>query len=159
MNIFVLDLNPKKCAEYHNNKHCIKQLLETAQLLCGVHHMTNSNYNSNIIPYKLSHKNHPCSIWARECIENFIWLCDLGISLCEEYTHRYGKRHKSQDVIEWCMVNLPNLKENGDLTPFALAMPVECKIGDAVSSYRNYYIRDKRSFSEWKNREIPFWFN
>jgi len=77
---------------------------------------------------------------------------------CEEYTHRYGKRHKSQDVIEWCLVNMPNIKENGDITPFALAMPDECKLSSAVDSYRLYYIMHKRSFSSWKNREKPMWF-
>ena len=155
MNIFVLDLDPKKCAEYHVDKHCIKQLLESAQLLCGVHHMTNSNY---VIPYKLSHKNHPCSIWARECIENYNWLCDLGIELCEEYTYRYGKRHRSQDVIEWAIIHKPNLRKNNSITQFALAMPDECKIGNAVASYRQYYMIEKRSFAAWKNRETPYWF-
>ena len=158
MNIFVLDLNPSICAKYHNNKHVIKMILEGSQLLCGVHHMVDPT-STEQVPYKLSHKNHPCSIWARECIENYVWLCDLTISLCKEYTYRYGKRHKSQDVVEWCMINLPNIRENGELTPFALAMPIECKVGDPVSSYRNYYIRDKKSFSEWKNREIPYWFD
>ena len=154
MNIFVLDLEPKKCAEYHVNSHSIKMILETAQLLCGVHWVTGSE-----APYKLSHKNHPCSIWVRECYENYVWLCDLGMELCKEYSYRYGKRHKSQDIIEWCIINKPNIRNNGDITPFALAMPDECKIGDAVESYRNYYMISKRNLAVWKNREIPYWFN
>ena len=156
MNIFVLDTDPKTCAVYHNDKHVVKMILETAQLLCGVHHVTDSQYD---IPYGLSHKNHPCAIWARECYENYIWLCDLGLELCAEYTYRYGKRHKSQDIIEWCLVNKPNIPEKGDITPFALAMPIECKVGDAVSSYREYYRQEKKGFANWKNREIPQWFN
>ena len=152
MNIFVLDKDPKKCAEYHNDKHVVKMILETAQLLCGVHHMAESKLD---IPYRLSHKNHPCSIWARECIENYVWLCDLGMELCKEYTYRYGKRHKSQDIIEWCITNHPPLKETGDLTPFRLAMPEECKIGGPVESYREYYIKEKKHFSKWKNRDVP----
>lgn len=154
MNIFVLDNNPKQCAIYHNNKHCIKQLLETAQFLCGVHWVQGGE-----APYKLSHKNHPSAIWARECIENYIWLCDLGLELCNEYTYRYGKCHKSQEIIEWCLLNVPNLESKGDITPFALAMPDECKIGDAVASYRAYYMAEKRGFAVWKNREVPQWFN
>lgn len=156
MNIFVLDVDTKKCAQYHNDKHVVKMILETAQLLCGVHHVVESQYE---IPYKLSHKNHPSAIWARECIENYIWLCDLGLELCEEYTYRYGKRHKSQDIIEWCLLNKPALKENNDITPFALAMPNECKIGNAVDSYRNYYMVEKRRMASWKNRQTPEWFN
>jgi hypothetical protein len=156
MNIFVLDLDTKKCAQYHVDKHITKMCVEYAQLLCGVHHITDSQYVD--IPYKLSHKNHPCSIWVRECIENYIWLCDLGISLSKEYTHRYGKRHKSQDVIEWCLVNKPNLTNNDDITPFALAMPDECKVNSAVESYRLYYITHKKSLGTWKNRNKPEWF-
>lgn len=153
MNIFVLDLDVKKCAEYHVNSHVVKMILEQNQLLCGVHWV-----NGGEAPYKLSHRNHPCAIWSRECIENYIWLCDLGMALSREYTHRYNKRHKSQDIIEWCYDNPPNLRSNGDITPFALAMPDECKIGDAVESYREYYMKEKRSLASWKMRNIPKWY-
>jgi len=153
MNIFVLDLDTKKCAEYHVNAHAIKMVLETAQLLCGVHWVEGGE-----APYKLSHKNHPCAIWARECVENYVWLCDLGLALSKEYSHRYNKRHKSQDIIEWCYDKIPNLRTNGDMTPFALAMPDECKVGNAVESYREYYMTEKRSLASWKMRSQPQWF-
>jgi hypothetical protein len=156
MNIFVLDLDVKKCAKYHVNRHCTKMIVEYAQLLCGVHHVVESGYE---IPYKLSHKNHPSAIWARECLENYIWLCDLGLELCKEYTYRYEKRHKSQDVIEWCLTHKPKLQYMDDLTPFALAMPDECKVGDAVDSYREYYRTEKRKLAQWKGRESPEWFS
>ena len=157
MNIFVLDENPRVAAQMHNDKHVVKMILETAQLLCGVHWMTDSQY---MIPYKLSHKNHPCAIWVRECVENYDWLCELGMSLCEEYTYRYGKIHKSQDVIEWCLVHKPkNLKSNGGITPFALAMPDECKVNSAVESYRLYYLTHKAKISAWKKRNKPEWYN
>ena len=94
----------------------------------------------------------------RECIENYIWLCDLGLELCEEYTYRYGKRHKSQDIIEWCLINTPNIPTNGDITPFALAMPDECKVGTAIDSYRAYYMLEKRNLASWKNRQTPEWY-
>jgi hypothetical protein len=153
MNIFVLDLDPKKAAQYHINCHSTKMCVEYAQLLCGVHRVL-----GNEAPYKLSHKNHPCAIWARECVENYIWLCDLGLELCSEYTHRYGKRHKSQDVIEWCLLNVPDLRINGDTTEFALAMPDDCKVNSVVESYRLYYITHKKNLLSWKNRDIPEWF-
>jgi len=157
MNIFVLDYDPKSCAQMHCDKHVVKMILETAQLLCGVHHMTNQE--TEHVPYKLSHKNHPCSIWTRECIENYVWLCDLGLELCEEYTYRYGKRHKSQEIIEWCLLNLPKIKENGTVTDFKLAMPDECKIdNNPILSYRKYYIDFKKDFAKWKNRDVPNWF-
>jgi len=156
MNIFVLDTDVRKCAEYHNDKHVVKMILETAQLLCGVHHMTDSN--SLNIPYKLSHKNHPCSIWVRENTSNYFWLCELGLELCKEYTFRYMRRHKSQDVIEWCVENCPNIPD-GDFTDPPKAMPEQYKTQSVVESYRNYYIGEKKSFSNWKNRDIPKWFS
>ena len=155
MNIFFLDYDVKKCAKYHVDKHVVKMILETAQLLCGVHHVT--VHDTVHVPYKLSHKNHPCSIWTRKSLSNYLYLCELGLELCKEYTYRYGKRHKSQDVIEWCLVNRPNIKDIGFTEP-AKAMPDEYKVDSVVESYRNYYRGAKVSFAVWKNRENPFWF-
>jgi hypothetical protein len=156
MNIFVLDRDVRKCAEYHNDKHVVKMILESAQLLCGVHHVVEENTDE--VPYRLSHKNHPCSIWARENISNYLWLCELGLELCKEYTYRYEKRHKSQDVIEWCLINPPDIPEE-DFTEPPKAMPEEYKVDDVVQSYRNYYLGDKKYFSKWKKRDAPSWFS
>ncbi len=163
MNIFLLDTDTRKCAQYHCDKHVVKMILETAQLLCGVHHVTDqvtTNYRTTTeqVPYKLSHKNHPCAIWSRESLSNYLYLCDLGLELCREYTYRYGKRHKSQDVIEWCIVNKPNILDKGFTEP-ARAMPDEYKVDSIVESYRNYYIGEKSKIAVWKNRDIPEWFN
>lgn len=153
MNIFFLDFDVKKCAEYHCDKHVVKMILETAQLLCSAHHVTGGS-----APYKLSHKNHPCSIWVRSSLSNYLYLCELGLKLGEEYTHRYGKKHKSVEVIEWCLVNRPNIHDV-DFTSPPLAMGDEYKIGnDVIESYRNYYKGAKSNIVSWKNREKPFWF-
>jgi len=153
MNIFFLDFDVKKCAEYHCDKHVVKMILETAQLLCSVHHVTGGT-----APYKLSHKNHPCSIWVRSSLSNYLYLCELGLALGEEYTHRYGKKHKSVEVIEWCLSNRPNIHDV-DFTSPPLAMGDEYKIGnDVIESYRNYYKGAKSEIVSWKNRETPDWF-
>ena len=153
MNIFFLDFDTKKCAQYHCDKHVFKMILETAQLLCGAHWVI-----GNEAPYKLSHKNHPCAIWTRTSLSNYLYLCDLGLELCKEYTYRYGKRHKSQDVIEWCLINKPNIHDV-DFTSPPLAMGDEFKIGnDVIESYRNYYREGKKLIVSWKNRVIPSWF-
>jgi len=152
MNIFVLDLDPKKCAQYHLDKHTTKMCVEYAQLLCGSHWVTGTE-----APYKLSHKNHPCSIWTRESLSNYLYLCELGLELCKEYTYRYGKRHKSQDVIEWCVTNKVNICDKGFTEP-PKAMPDEYKVDDVIESYRNYYKGAKSGFAVWKNRKIPFWY-
>lgn len=152
MNIFFLDFDTNKCAKYHVDKHSIKMCVEYSQLLCGVHWVQGGE-----APYKLSHKNHPCAIWCRESLSNYLYLCDLGLELCKEYTYRYGKRHKSQEVIEWCLSNKPNIADKNFTTP-PKAMPDEYKVGDVVESYRNYYRGAKKNFAKWKNREIPEWF-
>lgn len=153
MNIFYLDSSPKKCAQYHNDKHVVKMIVETAQLLCGAHWATNSQ-----APYLAMNVNHPCGIWVRANIGNYNWLCKLGRELCMEYTRRYGKFHKTSKVITWCCDNPPAIPDGKFFEP-PLAMPDECKIGtSAILSYRNYYIKEKSSFSTWKTRRIPSWF-
>jgi hypothetical protein len=152
MNIFILDNDVKKCAQYHVDKHVLKMVVETSQLLCGVHWVL-----GNEAPYKLSHKNHPCAIWARESLSNYVYLCELGFELCNEYTYRYGKRHKSLDVILWCIINRPNIPDKGFTEP-AKAMPDEYKVDDVVQSYRNYYMGAKSGFAVWKMRDIPHWY-
>jgi hypothetical protein len=150
MNIFLLDTDTRKCAQYHCDKHVVKMILETAQLLCGVHHMTDQVTDQ--VPYKLSHKNHPCAIWSRESLSNYLYLCDLGLELCKEYTYRYGKRHKSQDVIEWCVTNKPNICDK-EFTEPARAMPNEYKVDSVVESYRNYYIGEKSKIAGLKSKK------
>ena len=154
MNIFFLDWDVDKCAKDHCDKHVVKMILETAQLLCSAHHM--SDQPTGQVPYKLAHKNHPCSIWTRTSLSNYLYLCELGLALCKEYTNRYEKRHKSQDVIEWCLVNKPNIKDIGFTEP-PKAMPEEYKVVDVVESYRNYYLGAKMKFAVRKNGHKPYW--
>ena len=155
MNIFILDEDVKKCAQYHVDKHVVKMILETAQLLCGVHHL--SGYPTDQIPYKLSHKNHPCAIWTRNSLSNYLYLCELGLELGKEYTYRYGKIHKSMEVINWCIEHKPHIPDRGFTEP-PKAMPDYFKTNNVVESYRNYYMGAKKGFANWKNRDIPPWF-
>jgi hypothetical protein len=151
MNIFYLDIDVNNCAEYHCDKHIVKMTLETAQLLCSAHWVCGGQ-----APYKLAHKNHPCSVWVRSSLSNYLYLCRLGIALCKEYEFRYNKIHKSYSVIKWCFDNLPDLDDVG-FTPPALAMPEQYKTPDPVQSYRQYYIYEK-NFAKWKYRNTPFWY-
>ena len=149
MNIFYLDENPKLCAQYHCNLHVCKMIIESCQLLCTAHWMTDGE-----APYKKTHINHPSNKWARESLSNYVWLCDLGMELCKEYTHRYGKRHKTQEHIEWCMLNLPNIEDKG-LTEMPQAMPDDVKCEDSVEAYRQYYKKYKKDFARWTKRPVP----
>ena len=151
MNIFYLDKDVNKCAQYHNDKHCVKMCLEYAQLLCTARRQ----HGDDNAPYRATHKNHPSALWVQESLDNYIWLCSLGIELCKEYTIRYDKRHKCQDVIEDCLHNPPNIDSQG-ITPLRMAMPDIYKSNCPVRSYRDYYMSDKRHLANWK-RDVPEW--
>lgn len=146
MNIFALDYDPTVAAKYHCDKHVVKMVLETAQMLSTI---TGHGY-------KPSFQNHPCTVWARQSTANFLWLHDLGVALGKEYTHRYGKRHKSSFIIaeQWPP---PTSVPQGELTPFALAMPDYCKLEDPVESYREYYKREKYGILCYTRRPMPEW--
>jgi hypothetical protein len=150
MNIFVLDEDIKKCAIYHVDRHIVKMPLESAQMLC-----TAINIYGGVSPYKTAHLNHPCSIWVRESRSNFIWLCNLGLALCHEYTFRYGKVHSCESVIKFCMNNIPEQLEDKGLTKFAEAMDSIYKLENPLLSYRNYYKQGKTHLHSWKKREKP----
>lgn len=150
MNIFILDKNPALAAKYQCDKHVIKMCLETAQILC-----TALQRYGVETPYKAAHKNHPCTLWAGNSRANFLWLYLHGMALCEEYTKRYGKTHKSQAVIEDAYSKVEVLPIAG-LTPFVQAMPDVYKNECPVTAYRNYYLGEKLGFSTWKT-QTPYW--
>ena len=154
MNVFYLDEDTAKCAEYHCDKHVVKMILETAQLLSSAWHVL----CPNVVPsnaYKLTHKNHPCAKWVREASENYEFVHLLGLDLCDEYTYRYGKRHKSQDIIE-NLTPLPIHIPMKHMTEVPLCMPDEYKVpGDPVASYRKYYKGEKAYMATYKYRDTP----
>lgn len=153
MNIFVLSDNVKEVAEWHLDKHCVKMPLESAQMLCTALHI-NGGQN---IPYKPAHVKHPCTLWTAQSRANFLWLCDLGFALCDEYTFRYGKIHKCREVITFCEKNydiLPDLP----MTQFVQAMPDEYKNLNPIEGYREYYRKAKNHIAIWSKRDVPYWY-
>lgn len=140
MNIFYLSHDPAKAAEYQYNKHVVKMILETAQLLCTAHHLLESDID---IPYKATHKNHPSAIWVRSSAEAYMWAYEHMLALGREYTKRYGKTHltilKCRDVL----YTLPISISDDPFEQPPQCMPDEYKDADAVSGYWNYYINEK----------------
>lgn len=182
MNIFYLHNDPTICAQMHTDKHCIKMILETCQLLStahrlhdGVEVMAKSKTGRNVkrwtlpdereqVIYSATHINHPSAVWCRANHENYMWLWSLLKELCAEYTYRYGKVHKCEssglvDALKYPPNNIPTA-EFTEPTP---AMPDVVKVpGDSVASYRNYYINNKQHLATWSgkinSRPIPEWF-
>jgi hypothetical protein len=155
MNIFILDSDPRLAAQYHCDKHVVKMILETAQMLCTAHDCYKSKIEN---AYKPTHVNHPCNVWARACTENYNWLWDLFYWLNVEYHFRYNKLHATGRKLLRSLRSPPSsMPSFGFKTEFALAMPDECKIGNAVASYREYYRRDKADIAVWAHSETPYW--
>jgi hypothetical protein len=153
MNIFILDKNIKKCAQYHCDQHVVKMILESVQLLC-----TALNKKGFQTPYKSTHVSHPCVLWVESSFDNFLWLKQLTLELNEEYKYRYDKSvdHKSIGVLSQIeQYSFPSL----GLTPFPQAMPDSYKVSDnPVLAYRQFYLGDKAKFAKWTKRNPPQWF-
>ncbi len=169
MNIFVLDQNPRIAAQYHCNKH-MKMCVETAQMLSSAvirHGATPEQMPTTMsgAPYRKSHPNHPCTKWAGDTCSNFLWLCDLGNALCEEYTMRYKKNHFCQSKIQH-LRNMSKMIPDGPLTEFAVAISDDslCRTIpnfdtlSVVDKYRAFYNYDKASFATWSVTNPPSWF-
>jgi hypothetical protein len=153
MNIFALSPDPKQAAQMHCDKHVVKMILESAQLLYSAHWMVNPD-DLPSDAYKKTHVNHPCAIWVRESRENYQWLCHLAYWLCEEYTYRYGRIHATHDRIIWLGDNVPELPSI-PLTPFRMAMPEEFKCDDPVLAYKKYYLGAKQRMFKYTLRREP----
>lgn len=156
MNIFVLDTDPIKAAQMQCDKHVVKMILETAQMLSTAHRIIDESDDEGL--YKTTHKNHPCSIWARLTNTNYNWLYTHFIALCDEYTYRYGKTHLTDTKMREKLKNAPVNIKDGELTPFAKAMPDNITNNDVVQAYRQYYIEHKANIAKWeKTRKSPYW--
>lgn len=149
-------MNPNTCAKMHADKHVVKMILETCQMLCAVWHVLDPEHIVYTPRYKLTHKNHPCTIWTRESLDNYFWLCQLGLELCVEYTFRYGKQHACEPILEELSLIIPDLPQKGFTIP-AQAMPDIYKDDCAVTAYRHYYFFEKQHIHSWTSRDFPNW--
>ncbi len=181
MNIFYLSRNPVECAQMHNDKHTIKMILESAQLLSTAHRvldgtetvglsqsgrkkkiwkLANDELDTHL--YSATHNNHPSAIWVRQSKNNYVWLFDLFCSLIAEYRYRYGKVHKCASMID-TLANIPNNTPDIEFTEPTPAMDEKYKVfGNSIESYRNYYREGKKHLASWSgkinSRNIPEWY-
>ncbi len=153
LNIFILDKDIIKCAEYHADQHVVKMILESAQMLCTVLHE-----NGLEAPYRPTHAHHPCTLWTGKSLSNWRWLSGLSLALNEEFRFRFNhlRDHSSAKVI--ASLPEPPLEDIG-LTEFAQAMPEGYRVpADAVKAYRRFYVEEKSCFATWTKRPVPGWF-
>lgn len=191
MNLFVLSIDPKEAAEAHGDKHVVKMILEACQMLYTAHwtavHPELLNERSAVkiakahkalsVPahmitapkrkcqdesgFRPVHLHHPCTIWVRQCIGNYMWTVELALALAEEYEYRWpGRTHSCKAHANWLKTNIPpgiSDKERGE---FAVAMDNEYRVvGNPVASYIKYYKGSKkdRNLTVYTRRATP-WF-
>ena len=177
MNIFYLSNDVQKCAEMHVDKHCVKMVLEYAQLLSTAHRVLDGSLSTGVsktgrkqtryvlpdsrehVLYKSTHINHPSAIWVRQSDANYSWLFRMFGALMDEYNFRYNKIHASEHLAN-TLSHRPKNIVKGKFTEPTPAMPDEIKIaGDSIASYKNYYIKNKGHLATWKKRSVPEWFS
>lgn len=184
MNIFILDKDPIVAAQLQCDKHVVKMIVESAQMLSTAHRMLdgeetkrpsksgkrmvkywvhpNSNLENTL--YKAVHMHHPCTVWTMESKSNYKWHYVHFRALCIEYRFRYGKTHSTETLLTDVLRNAPqNISYEKELTPFALAMQHEPQCihkDDPVRSYQEYYQTKQDRFKMvWTRRQTPEWFN
>jgi hypothetical protein len=192
MNIFLLDLDPRRAAQAHADKHVVKMLLEACQLLYTAHwifaypellqckapiHLAKAQRSLSVPSTILSappsltrpeepgfrpcHIHHPCAVWVRESLENYLFAADLACELTKKYMYRYqaSQPHACAKHAEWLRDNSPGFISEAR-TPFVLAMDDKYKLSDPIESYRNYYRKskkDERDIVRYTRRIAPDW--
>lgn len=166
MNIFFLDRNPAKAAAYHCDKHTVKMIVESAQLLSTAHRVLDGDDKGTLsderdaVLYRATHKNHPSAIWVRESVDHYRWVHDLLYYLIWEYKTRYGldKQHKCQNLQPF-LLNAPhNIKISPWVDP-PQCMPDDVKHPITVYAYRLYYAKYKSTFAKWAHSDQPEWWD
>lgn len=176
MNIFYIDPDPVVAAQSMVDKHVVKMILESAQLLSTAHRLldgqevagkskTGRNAKRWILGderdsvlYQATHINHPSAVWCRQSVENYNWLVEHFFALGDEYTYRYGKTHKCFGELSYMLQSPPKNLTNYDMTTMPSAMAPEYVISeDPLVNYRNYYRIGKARMHSWKNRQPPEW--
>jgi len=152
MNIFVTSPCPKESAIVLPDRHVNKMSLETCQMLSivasekwGYGYGTLPKIDGT--PYKTdkgAFRNHPCTRWAAETIDNAYWLIKWGMNLCDEYTFRYNKTHSCYNTLLQAYYLFPKGKID-KVTSFARAMPDEWKYDTSIDTFEAYkrYISSK----------------
>lgn len=176
MNIFYIDHDPIKAAQGMVDKHVVKMILESAQLLSTAHRLLDGTQVEGTsktgrkakrwilhdgrqdVLYLATHIHHPSAVWCRQSIENYSWLVEHFFALMHEYTHRYAKKHACFGDLSFMLQSPPHKLKDYDWTNMPCAMADEYKISDdPLTNYRNYYKIGKATMHKWTNRQPPEW--
>jgi hypothetical protein len=144
MNIFYLHKDPSVSASAMTDKHVVKMILESAQMLSTAHHVLdkdNAKHQDKL--YKPTHQNHPSSVWVRQSKDHYAWLYSHFLALSKEYSTRYNKVHKTYEQLHEVLHGYPNNIPDEFFSQPPQAMPDIFKDHDSVQAYRRYYLNQK----------------
>lgn len=156
MNLFILSLDHVMNAKYHVDKHVVKMPIEATQLICtAIRERCEIDYG-----YKSTYVNHPVTQWVGASFDNFLWTVDYATQLLREYQYRFGKVHKTSEVLSgigeyWDQI--ADVLGGIGRTPHHLAVSPELKHLEPVLAYRAYYLKNKKRIFKWTKREVPSW--
>ena len=155
MNIFYLHKDQREAAKLQYNKHVVKMILESAQMLCTAHHCYGDKWQKENVPYKQAHLNHPSTVWARRSKATYMWLYEHMMGLGYEYWLRYGKQHLSISKCSMFLSKPPVHIQGEEFVQPPQAMPDEYKDPCSIQAYWNYYIGEKHVVVNL-NKEKPY---
>ena len=157
MNIFHLHKDPKTCAEYHCDKHVVKMILETGQMLSTAYRRHfDECYFYNVDLYKTAYPRHPMTVWVGNSGGNFSWTMQLLEHLLQQYELRYNKVHTTSRIFYLLKNNLKYWQDlTGEFMRPPLCMPDKYKSEDYIKSYRDYYIGEKKRFAKYTAVDFP----
>tara|TARA_R110000772_G_scaffold148811_2_gene259388 strand:- start:7770 stop:8324 length:555 start_codon:yes stop_codon:yes gene_type:complete len=171
VNVFCLDKDPRKSAEMMCDKHVVKMILESCQILSAVldvNYIDEYRGKTDVKPsfqlgcpgYPPAHVKHPSTLWAIESKGNAKWLIKHLRALNMEYTKRYMKTHKLAGCTMIYEAQLQYLKFSKERkTKFTQAITnKKWHNKDSIEAYRTYYNMEKFIFAKWKLGNIPEWF-
>ncbi len=104
---------------------------------------------------------------AASTLGNWEWLLQHFVALCEEYSFRYYKRHRSEDILPYLLEYRSVLKP-GLLTSFvnctkSEAMQVDFRhLEDPCEAYKNYLLANwsyDKLPPKWIHRKPPVWYS
>jgi hypothetical protein len=165
MNIFVVDRDPCTAAEMLCDQHVCKMSIEAGQLLSAAHHRWHPNSDHTAQLYKLTHKNHPATLWTAAHPEHYEWVFRHACALWDEYERRYRRPHKSSRL-RALLDRAPRMVGCGAATAPPQCMPDIYRVpsdhtllgwSQTVSAYRQYYIGEKLKFARWNHSSAPKW--
>lgn len=157
MNIFVVDEDPFSAATSLCDRHVVKMVLESCQMLSTADQLFRNCPKDQ--RYKIAYKHHPCV----RCLQNswnYIWLVHHLRGLLNEYTQRFGKIHSCESLYGKYWSEFGENQIDFSRTEFPKCMPEELKEGTTVQAYRRYYSFKQdhlKSFSYKIAEHRPIW--